>query len=98
MIDEQLIEKVNDLISVEPSKWREKALFRRENRYWIVYSSAIALQILKSEKYKTNTKEYLSECLGIDSCDFDKYLHGDHNFTIKEIGDIENVFEIKIKL
>lgn len=98
MRDEQLVEKVNALVSGEPSKWREKALWRRENKYWTKYSVSIALQILQSNRYKSTDKEYLSECLGLGLCDFKKWLKGQHNFTLKEIADIENVFEIKIDL
>ncbi len=96
--DEDLIKRVNDLVSGDPSKWKEKALWRRENRYWTKYSVSIALQILQSDRYKSTDKEYLSSCLGLNIDDFNKYLKGTHNFTLKEIADIENVFEIKIKL
>ena len=54
--------------------WREKALWRRENRHWLRYSGHIALTVMhRLEELKMSQKELtldtiskLEECLDLD--------------------------------
>ena len=77
--------------SETPSKWREEAEWRRENRYWLVYSQRIALLLLAYMKKEHLTQAAVAEQMGCTQQYVSKLLKGSENLTIETIAKIERV-------
>ena len=82
--------------SVTPSKWREEAQWRRENREWLRYSQRIALLLLSYMKREHLTQAAIAEQLGCSQQYVSKILKGTENLTIETIAKIENVINHKL--
>lgn len=88
--------KFNELISNEKSNWVQDAIFRNDNRYWLVISKKVALKILKRIREQNISKELLSYKTGIPMEILQTMLKGEYNYSIEEIGRIEKALNINI--
>lgn len=86
----------------KPSKWREKAEYRRDNEYWLNLTLIIALNILNEldrrgeEKLFPSTKEDLSNLTGIDLETINKVVQGRIDLKLSQLVKLEEALEIKL--
>ena len=91
-----LKEKLSNLASDQPSDWKAKAKYRRENREWLKKSAAIAVQVLDALKAQKLSQKDLSERMNISPQQISKIVKGQENLTLKTISDLENALGIQI--
>ena len=82
--------------SETPSKWREEAQWRRENRDWLRYSQRIAILLLFYMKKERLTQAAMAERLGCTQQYVSKILKGSENLTIETIAKIERATNQKL--
>ncbi len=95
------IEKLKAYKSSTPSKWREEAQFRIENRRWLRYSQAVAMRILEEMETKGLTQKEFAEKVGCSQQYISRILKGRENLSLETISKIETALEttiIEIKL
>ena len=83
-------------ISETPSKWREEAEYRRNNRKWIRYSQWIALKVLERMKELNMTQKTLAEQLGCSQQYVSLLVKGTENLTLETISKLEDVLDTQI--
>lgn len=81
--------------SATPSKWREKAEWRRNNREWIRKSQRIAMTILNWMEENNISQKELAESLGVSPQYISKLLKGSENLSLETITKLENVTNIE---
>ena len=76
--------------------WREKAMWRKENRHWLRYSGRIAMKVLNRLDELGMTQKELSDRMGCSSQYVSKILKGYENLTLETISKLENALELDI--
>lgn len=89
-------EILDSLASSTPSKWREKAEWRRANRQWLRKSQKIALTIIECLSSKKMTQKQLSEKMDVSQQYVSRILKGSENLSLETISKIETVLGIEI--
>lgn len=93
---EEIEAGLNKMKSTTPSKWREKAQWRVENKGWLRYSQHIAMQMLdKMEELGLNQKS-VAEKMGCSQQYVSRVLKGTENLSIETIAKIENALDLQI--
>ena len=64
--------RLESLVSDTPSRWEEKALWRKENEAWLKKSAEIALKVLREIRAKSITQKELAERMGVSSQQINK--------------------------
>ncbi len=91
---QEISDKLNRVVTSEPSKWLADADYRFENKAWLVISQAIALKILRSLRAKGLSQRDLADKLNVTPQQVNKWVKGGENFTIETIVKIEQVLNI----
>ena len=86
---EELIEKLNKHRSPSQSKWRERGVYRMENKAWLRYSQAIAMIVLDAMEETGLTQKALAEKMGCSQQYVSKILKGKENLSIETLCKIE---------
>lgn len=89
-------EILDSLASSTPSKWREKAEWRRANRQWLRKSQKIALTIIECLSSKKMTQKQLSEKMDVSQQYVSRILKGSENLSLETISKMETVLGIEI--
>lgn len=92
----QIIDFLKANQSPTPSKWREEAEFRRNNRRWLRYSQWIALKVLNRMEELDITQRQLAEKLGCSQQYVSLLVKGSANLTLETISKLEDALEIQI--
>ena len=82
-------EKIDNLLSKEPSRWMEKALRDEANEAWLERSSNIALRILGALQLNGMSQKELAEKTGVSPQQVSKLLKGNENLTLETIAKLE---------
>lgn len=82
--------------SQQPSKWREKAVYRLKNREQLKRSQAIALMMLERMEEEHVTQKMLAERMDISQQYVSKLLKGNENLTLETILKIEQALNLHI--
>ena len=91
-----LVSKLEKFESPTPSRWREKAERRQENKTWLRYSQSIAMKMLdKMEELPLNQTQ-LAERMGCSQQYVSKVLRGQENLSIETLAKIEQALSIQI--
>lgn len=90
------IEKLREHEVSQPTNWREKAEFRRENRSWLRRSQAIAMAMLDKMEELNLTQKALSERMGCSQQYVSKVLKGHENLSLDTICKIEDALDIQL--
>lgn len=61
----EILEKLQNVISAEPSKWNKEAEYRFENKRWLKRSKIVALKILRSLREQGLSQKQLAEKMGV---------------------------------
>lgn len=89
MIMNKSIEFLKANESAIPSKFEEKAQWRRENRQWLLWSRHISVSLIAyMEKNKLN-RVGLAERLDVTPQYVSKLLSGSVNFSFKSVAELE---------
>lgn len=82
--------------SSTPSKWRERAEYRRNNRKWIKRSQQIALAILVRLSELDMSQKELAEEMEVSAQYISKVLKGAENLSLETISKFESVLDIEL--
>ena len=88
--------RLESLVSDPPSRWEEKALWRKENEAWLKKSVEIALKVLREIRAKTITQKELAERMGVSSQQINKLLKGQENMSLTTICKLEMALDISL--
>lgn len=92
----EIASKLNEHQSSTPSKWRENAQWRMDNRAWLRHSQHIAMMMLdKMDELKMSQKQ-LSELMGCSQQYVSKVLKGQENLSLETISKIEHCLGLQI--
>lgn len=75
--------------SSEPSKWCEKAEWRRTNRDWLRYSRKIAIIVAMSLEELNMSQKQLAELVGCSPQYISRLLKGEENLTLETLCKLE---------
>ena len=78
------------------SKWREKAVWRNENKSWLRYSQRIAMMMLDKMEELGLTQKSVAERLGCSQQYVSRVLKGTENLSIETISKIEEALGLEI--
>ena len=90
------IERLNAHKSSTPSKWREEAQYRVENRAWLRHSQMIAMRVLDEMENKGLTQKEFAQRVGCSQQYISRILKGKENFSIETISKIEAALGVSI--
>ena len=90
--------KLSELASPEPSNWKAKAQYRRDNREWLKRSAIIAVKVLDALKAQKLTQKDLAERLDVSPQYINKIVKGEENLTLETITNLELALGIQIIL
>lgn len=82
--------------SPTPSKWRENAEWRMQNKSWLRYSQRIAMIMLDRMEEINMTQKRLSELMGCSQQYVSKVLKGQENLSLETLAKIEHCLQIHI--
>jgi len=82
--------------SETPSKWREKAEWRRANKQWLKKSQNIALAILNCLDKNEMTQTELADKMNVSQQYVSKIVKGSENLSLETISKIESVLDIEL--
>lgn len=82
--------------SLTPSRWREKAIARNENREWLRYSQKIAMMMLDKMEELGLTQKSVAERMGCSQQYISRVLKGSENLSIETIFKIESALGLQI--
>lgn len=91
-----LKEKLAKIATGNPSDWKAKAKYRRENREWLKKSAAIAIRILDALKAQGLSQKDLAERMNVSPQQVNKIVQGQENLTLETISVLETALGIKI--
>ncbi|MBQ3636109.1 MAG: helix-turn-helix transcriptional regulator [Bacteroidales bacterium] len=92
----QLIARLKEHQSTTPSRWRERAEWRQQNKSWLRHSQTIAVLMLeKMDELGLNQKQ-LAELLGCSQQYVSKVLKGQENLSLETISKIEDCLQLSI--
>jgi len=91
-----LNKKLSGLASDQPSDWKAKAKYRRENREWLKKSAAIAVLVLDALHTQNLSQKGLAEKMNISPQQISKIIKGHENLTLETISNLEIALGIQI--
>ncbi|MEN9612498.1 MAG: hypothetical protein RLZZ628_3312 [Bacteroidota bacterium] len=96
MTHQEIVNKLNQVVAPETSKWLDDAAYRFDNRAWLAKSQAIALKILRTIRAQGLTQKELAEKLKVAPQQVSKWVKGQENFTLETLVKIEQVLNISL--
>lgn len=91
-----MINKLEAIVSKQPSKWVEESKFRLENKEGLRYSQHIAVRILRTLREKKLSQKDLADLLNVTPQTVNKWVKGSENIGLFTIGRIDKVLGIKL--
>lgn len=82
--------------SSTPSRWREEAEYRGENRAWLRHSQYIAMLMLEKMDELSLTQKALAERMGCTQQYVSKILRGKENLSIETLSKIESALSLRL--
>ena len=92
----RVIEKLREYAPETPSKWREKAEWRQENKSWLRHSQRIAVKMLSRMREEGLSQQALAERMGCSQQYISKILKGKENLSIETICKIEDALQLEL--
>lgn len=91
-------EKLKNLAAVNPaSTWKEKVVYRKENKAWLKKSTRISLRILDALEDKGWNQTDLANALGVTRQQISKLVKGGNDFKLSTISKLEEVLGIQLQ-
>lgn len=76
--------------------WREKALWRRKNRHWLLYSGFIALRVMQRLEELNMSQRELATKMDCSPQYVSKLLKGTENLTLETISKLEDSLDLDL--
>ncbi len=89
MVLKDLKQKIDKVVSQQPSRWMDKALWDEANEAWLDRSADIALRILGILEANCISQRELAEKIGVSPQQVNKILKGNENLTLETIAKLE---------
>lgn len=93
---EEIKSGLRRMSSSSPSKWRENAQWRIDNKDWLSYSRHIAMLMLDRMEELGLCQKSVAQKMGCSQQYVSKVLKGTENLSIETISKIEKALEIPI--
>ena len=90
------VDKLKKHASTTPSKWREEAEFRIENKAWLRYSQMVAIKMLDRMEELGLTQKMLAEKTNCSQQYISTVLKGKENLSLETLFKIETVLNLKL--
>ena len=82
--------------SPTPSKWREKAEWRRSNKAWLPYSIKIAIKTAMAMHDQQMSQRQLADSMGCSPQYVSRLLKGEENLSLETICKLESALNVPI--
>lgn len=82
--------------SKTPSKWRDEANWRRENKAWLRHSQRIAVKLLSYMKRENLTQNAMAERMNCTQQYVSKILRGTENLTLETLSKLEEAMQTQL--
>lgn len=82
--------------SKTPSKWRDEATWRRENKAWLRHSQRIAVKLLSFMKRENLTQNAMAERMNCTQQYVSKILRGTENLTLETLSKLEEAMQTQL--
>ena len=93
---EEQIAFLKEHSSQEPSRWIEKAEWRKANRDWLRYSRKIAIVVAMSLDELHMSQKQLAELVGCSPQYVSRLLKGEENLTLETLCKLEQALNVPI--
>ncbi len=90
------VNKLQDYASATPSRWRDDAQWRMENKTWLRYSQGIAMKMLDRMEELGMTQKALAERMGCSQQYVSKVLKGRENLSLETLVKIEDALDLQL--
>mgnify|MGYP002624157762 FL=1 len=91
-----VIARLKEYQSPTPSRWREQAEWRMQNKSWLRHSQRIAVKMLEKMDELGMTQKQLAELMGCSQQYVSKVLKGQENLSLETMSKIEDCLHISI--
>ena len=92
----EVIARLKEHQSPTPSKWRERAEWRQQNKSWLRHSQRIAVKKLEKMDELGLTQKQLAELMGCSQQYVSKVLKGQENLSLETMSKIEECLHISL--
>ena len=82
--------------SKTPTKWRDEANWRRENKMWLRHSQRIAVKLLSFMKRENLTQNAMAERMNCTQQYVSKILRGTENLTLETLSKLEEAMGVQL--
>lgn len=89
-----IVNKLKEHQPSDSSRWREDALWRKENKFWLRYSQTIAMKMLDKMEELGVTQKELASRMGCSQQYISKVLKGNENLSLETIRKIEESLDL----
>jgi transcriptional regulator with XRE-family HTH domain len=96
MTRDEILAKLDKIVSKEPSKWHEHFQYYEDNEKWLRRSGCVALAILTTLDNQGLSQKALADRMGISPQQVNKWVKGSENFTFETIAKIEEALNIEL--
>lgn len=96
MIKDKVIEFLEKNSSPRKSKFIEKFKFRKENKYWLIYSQWVAIKIIATLDGINMSVTDFAKKADFKEEDARNMISGNYNFSLKELAKIERILDINL--
>jgi ribosome-binding protein aMBF1 (putative translation factor) len=96
MINKEMSNKLEALVSKTPSKWIEESNKRFEDKEGLKYSQQVAVRILRTLRENKISQKDLANLLEVSPQTVNKWVKGSENFGLFTIAKIEKALKIKL--
>jgi ribosome-binding protein aMBF1 (putative translation factor) len=96
MTRDEILAKLDKIVSKEPSKWLEHAQYYEDNEKWLKRSGYVALAILTALDDQGISQKALADRMGISPQQVNKWVKGSENFTFETIAKLEEALNIEL--
>jgi plasmid maintenance system antidote protein VapI len=94
----KLKEKLSKLASDQPSQWKAKAQFRRQNREWLKKSASIAVSVLDALKTQNLSQKDLAARMNVSTQQISTIVKGQENLTLETISNLETALGTSLRV
>ena len=96
MTRDEMLAKLDKIVSKEPSKWLEHAQYREDNAKWLRRSQYVAIVILRTIRARGISQKALADQMGVSAQQINKWCKGGENFTFETIAKLEEALNIEL--
>ena len=92
----EVIARLKEHQSPTPTKWREMAEWRQQNKSWLRHSQRIAVKTLEKKDELSMTPKQLADLMGCSQQYVSKVLKGQENLSLETMSKIEECLHISL--